>query len=63
MKLTCKYCGRYICEIEGTAILENLVCPNSKCKAHLNVKIVGSDSTPEQINYRFKCAEIPPKSA
>lgn len=62
MKLTCKYCDRYICEVEGTAILENLVCPNSKCKAHLNVKIVTPDSTAEQINYRFKCREIPPKA-
>lgn len=61
MKYCCKYCGRYIMDIEGTTIIENLVCPNSKCKAHLNVKVVTPQSTVEEINYRFKSKELPPK--
>lgn len=61
MKYCCKYCGRYIMDIEGTTIIENLVCPNSKCKAHLNVKVVTPQSTVEEINYKFKSKELPPK--
>lgn len=61
MKYCCKYCGRYIMDIEGTTIIENLVCPNSKCKAHLNVKVITPSSTVEEINYRFKSKELPPK--
>ena len=48
-------------DIEGTTIIENLVCPNSKCKAHLNVKVITPSSTIEEINYKFKSKELPPK--
>ena len=41
-------------DIEGTTIIENLVCPNSKCKAHLNIKVITPQSTVEEINYKFK---------
>ena len=61
MKYCCKHCGRYIMDIEGTTIIENLVCPNSKCKAHLNVKVITPQSTVEEINYKFKTKELPPK--
>lgn len=47
-------------DIEGTTIIENLICPNSKCKAHLNVKVITPQSTVEEINYKFKQAEVQP---
>lgn len=47
--------------IEGTTIIESLVCPNSKCKAHLNIKVITPQSTVEEINYKFKTPELPPK--
>ncbi len=62
MKYTCKHCGRYIMDIKGTTIIENLVCPNSKCKAHLNVKVITPCSTTDEINYHFEQKEVPPKS-
>lgn len=62
MKYNCKFCGRYIMEIKGTTIVENLICPNSKCKAHQNIKVITPQSTIEEINYRFKSAETPPKN-
>lgn len=49
-------------EIKGTTIVENLICPNSKCKAHQNIKVITPQSTIEEINYRFKSAETPPKN-
>lgn len=62
MKYTCKHCGRYIMDIKGTTIIENLVCPNSKCKAHLNVKVITPQSTTDEINYHFTQKEVPPKN-
>jgi len=49
-------------DIKGTTIIENLVCPNSKCKAHLNVKVITPQSTTDEINYRFEQKEVPPKN-
>lgn len=49
-------------DIKGTTIIENLVCPNSKCKAHLNVKVITPQSTADEINYRFEQKELPPKN-
>lgn len=49
-------------DIKGTTIIENLVCPNSKCKAHLNVKVITPQSTTDEINYHFTQKEVPPKN-
>lgn len=54
MKVHCKYCGRYLFDAEGTVIIENLICPNSKCKAHLNVKVITPKSSVDEINYKFR---------
>lgn len=61
MKVNCKYCGRYLMDVKGTTIIENLICPNSKCKAHLNIKVITPKSTVDEINYKFVSPEIPPK--
>lgn len=62
MKVTCKYCGRYLMDVKGTTIVEGLICPNSKCKARLNVKIITSDSTESDRKYKFAEPETPPKN-
>lgn len=62
MKYHCKYCGRYIMDIEGTTIVENLICPNSKCKARLNVKVVTPESSEADVKYKFKTQETPSKT-
>lgn len=62
MKYHCKYCGRYIMDIEGTTIVENLICPNSKCKAHLNIKVVTPESSETDVKYKFKTIESPNKT-
>lgn len=49
-------------DVKGTTIIENLICPNSKCKAHLNFKIITPKSSIEEINYKFDSAEVPPKN-
>lgn len=61
MKYHCKHCGRFLMDIEGTTIIEGLICPNSKCKARLNVKVVTPTSSEQDIRYRFKTKETPPK--
>lgn len=48
-------------DVKGTTIIENLICPNSKCKAHLNIKVITPKSTIDEINYKFVSNEIPPK--
>lgn len=49
-------------DVKGTTIIENLICPNSKCKAHLNFKIITPKSSIDEINYKFDSAEVPPKN-
>lgn len=61
MKVFCKYCGRYLMDVVGTTIIENLICPNSKCKAHLNIKVITPKSSVDEINFKFESAEVPPK--
>ncbi len=60
MKVNCKHCGRYLFKQVGTVVIEDLICPNSECKAHLNIKIIARD---EQNNVRakFTAPETGPK--
>lgn len=53
MKYHCPKCGRYIMEIEGTTIVKELICPNSKCKSRLKVKVVTPQSSESDINFKF----------
>lgn len=62
MRLTCKHCGRYLGEAKGTAIVEGLICPNSKCKARLNIKVVTPTSSPTDICYKFTNPEQAPRA-
>lgn len=57
MRLTCKHCGRYLGDVEGTTIIEGLICPNSKCKARLNIKVVTPNSSEKDVRYTFKMEE------
>lgn len=61
-EVNCKHCGRYLFTASGTVIVEQLPCPNSKCRAKLNIKIVSNDATHDDLRYRFKTEEQPPKS-
>ena len=54
MKYHCPKCGRYIMEIEGTTIVKGLICPNSKCKSRLKVKVVTPQSSESDINFKFR---------
>ena len=59
--IRCKHCNRYLGTAVGTVIIEGMPCPNSKCRAKLNIKVVDSDSTAEQIAFRFASEEVGPK--
>jgi hypothetical protein len=48
-------------DVKGTTIIENVICPNSKCKAHLNIKVITPKSSVDEINYKFDLPEVPPK--
>lgn len=61
-EVKCKHCDRYLFTAKGTVIAEQFPCPNSKCKAKLNLKIVHSGSTQDQVRYRFQSDETQPKS-
>lgn len=60
MDITCKHCDRYLFKAAGTVIIEELPCPNSKCKAKLNFKIVSNDIN-KDIRHSFQHQEQPPK--
>jgi hypothetical protein len=62
MKVYCKYCGRYLLEAVGTTIVEAVICPNSRCKARLNLKVCNNDSTIDQLRHKCSQTEIKPKS-
>ena len=61
MKLSCKYCGRYLMDVRGTTIVEGLICTNSKCKAKLNVKVITPSSSEVERKYKFTKDEMPPR--
>lgn len=60
MKVNCKYCNRYLFTQMGSVVIEDMVCSNSACKAHLNFKIIVSDPT-EDLRHKFVTKEQPPK--
>lgn len=60
-EVNCKHCDRYLFTAQDTTIVEQMPCPNTKCKAKLNIKIVTSNSTLDQMLYMFKSDEQPPK--
>ena len=59
MEVRCKYCDRYLFDQLGTVVIENLVCPNSSCKAHLNFKIINDPMN--DMKHKFIKPEVPPK--
>lgn len=61
MKVTCKHCDRYLFTASGTTIVEQIVCPNTSCKAKLNIKVVNNMSSDADIHWKFKTAETAPK--
>lgn len=60
--IRCKHCDRFLGSAVGTVIIEGMPCPNSSCRAKLNIKVVDSDSTMEQIKFQFSTPEVAPKS-
>lgn len=61
-EVNCKHCDRYLFTAKGTTIIEQMPCPNSKCKAKLNIKIVTPSSTHAELHYTFTSEETLPKS-
>lgn len=54
IELRCKECDRFL-GIKGVkSIIAQVRCPNSKCKALNNVKVVTTESSEADIRYRFK---------
>lgn len=62
MDIKCKYCGRFLFKQMGTVVIESLICPNSKCKAVLNFKIVSADRE-KDIRHQFINKEIKGKES
>lgn len=63
MKIDCKHCGRFLFDAVGTTIIEGIICPNSKCKARMNFKIIfNTDTLDSQIHQQMNAAETRPKS-
>ena len=60
MKVNCKHCNRYLFNQVGTVVIEDLICPNSECKAHLNFKIVMAEQT-QDLSHKFIAEEKAPK--
>lgn len=61
MKVNCKHCGRYLMTAEGNCLLSGVICPNSKCKAKMNIKIVFSLED-DAMHKLILAAESAPKS-
>lgn len=57
VELRCKECTRFL-GIKGVeTIIAQVRCPNSKCKAINNIKVLNSSSSEEQLRYKFKEVE------
>lgn len=59
--VNCPHCDRYLFKQAGTVVLEGLICPNSDCKAKLNIKIISADHTAD-IKHKFVTPERGPKT-
>jgi phage FluMu protein Com len=54
IELRCKSCTRFL-GIKGVeTLIAQVRCPSSKCKELNNIKVVNSQSSPEQLRYKFK---------
>jgi hypothetical protein len=63
MKVLCKHCSHFLFDATGTTLVSNVICPNSKCKAKLNIKIIfNNDATDSQIRQVIEAEERLPKS-
>lgn len=62
MRVDCKHCGAYLFEAEGTVILSGIICPNSKCKAKMNIKVLFADSDTTDIKALVNKPEREPKA-
>ena len=60
MKIHCRFCDRYLFTQAGSVVIEDMVCSNSSCKAHLNFKLVVSDQT-QDLRHKFVNKEKQPK--
>jgi phage FluMu protein Com len=58
--LKCTHCGRHLGEVE--AIVGEIICSNSSCKAGNQFKILNSDET-ALITYKFAQPPKPPKGS
>lgn len=63
MKVYCKHCKRFLFETVGTTLIQGLICPNSKCKARLNIKVITNDSSEADKLLQIDKIEIPPKKS
>ena len=56
IKVTCKYCGRFLCEAES--MVATIPCQNSACRAENQIKILTNDTL---VAYEFAQPPRPPK--
>lgn len=61
MKVYCKHCKRFLFETAGTTLIQGLICPNSKCKARLNIKVITNDSSEFDKVLKINKTEFLPK--
>lgn len=61
-EVKCKHCSRFLFKAVGTTIVSNLPCPNSSCRAKLNIKVINYDSSEEERHHKFATPETPPKT-
>lgn len=51
VKVYCPKCKRYLCETSKTLIASNIKCGG--CKEKVNIKVVFSDSSEDDIKHEF----------
>lgn len=51
VKVVCPKCGRYLFESKGCKV-DNIICQNSKCKAHLNIEVSKGKITANEVEVK-----------
>lgn len=63
-KVNCKHCNRYLFVAPKSMVAEGVICPNSKCKAKMNFKIIlATDHNHDIIDHVFTEEERAPRIA
>jgi len=54
IELRCKHCDRFLKVTPKGTFIAEVICPDRQCKKVYQVKVVTSDSSEQELRYKFE---------